>query len=131
MAWNYAQRTGKLYHNNELVASCYSGHGPGVNNPDMQAVPNVGPLPVGEYTIGPFFNDPGGKGPIVCHLTPSPRNKMYGRAGMMIHGDSSAHPGEASHGCIIVWHEARITIRDSGDTMLIVTPDKVQMPKAA
>ena len=30
----------------------YSGHGEGKNNPAMQKVPNVGPIPVGKYTIG-------------------------------------------------------------------------------
>lgn len=34
-------------------------------------------------------------------LTPYVENQMCGRDGFMIHGDSSAHPGEASDGCIV------------------------------
>ncbi len=35
-------------------------------------------------------------------LTPAPANRMFGRSGFFVHGDSNAHPGEASQGCIIM-----------------------------
>ncbi len=34
------------------IGAAYSGHGLGLNNPAMQNVPDVGPLPQGTYVIG-------------------------------------------------------------------------------
>lgn len=92
----------------------YSGHREGKNNPAMQSIHDVGPIPVGQYLIGTFFDDPT-KGPIVAHLTPLPGTNTYGRTGFMIHGDSILHPGTASLGCIIQSRLARETCRDSAD----------------
>jgi hypothetical protein len=51
MTWQYQQSTGQLSHNNIPIASGYSGHDNGVNNPDLQNVHNVGPIPQGSYII--------------------------------------------------------------------------------
>ena len=40
--------------------------------------------------------------PFSLRLTPDPANDMCGRDGFLIHGDSIAHPGTASQGCIIL-----------------------------
>lgn len=44
-AWTCAQKTGELQQDGEHVATGYSGAGEGKNNPKMQSVRNVGPIP--------------------------------------------------------------------------------------
>lgn len=46
---------------------------------------------------------------------------MCGRSGFLIHGDSIAHTGQASHGCIILPRSVREQIAASGDDELEVT----------
>ena len=121
MAWTYQQSSGKLFRDGTLVGIGYSGRDSGLNNPSAESQVSVGPIPVGEWIIGAFFDDPGGKGPIVCHLTPCEGTNALGRSGFMIHGDNGAANHSASHGCIILARPYRIAIRDSGDMMLIVT----------
>jgi hypothetical protein len=60
-----------------------------------------GPIPRGAWTIGEFFDDPGGKGPVVAHLTPCEGTETFGRSGFMIHGDNQALNHSASEGCIV------------------------------
>ena len=120
--WLYSQSTGTLTApDGSLAGQGYSGHGPGINNAAMQNVPDVGPIPVGLYTIGPFRSDPE-KGPLVCDLIPDPENEMFGRSGMMMHGDEILHLGErlASHGCIIQDHLVRLGVSKSADKRLQV-----------
>ena len=98
--WTYEQKTGRMLHDGVLVWVGYSGHGEGKNNPDMQHIPNVGPIPVGRYRIiKPPFNH-SLRGPHCLRLEPLPGNQMFGRNGFLIHGDSTKAPGTASHGCI-------------------------------
>ena len=56
--WTYIQTSGVLSHNGQQDGSGYSGHGDGINNPAMQSVSNVGPIPQGQWTIGEGVNDP-------------------------------------------------------------------------
>jgi hypothetical protein len=101
------------------VAIGYSGKGEGKNNPDMQDVHNVGPLPKGKYTIcAPV--DTVTHGPYVLRLDPDADNEMFGRAGFLIHGDSVVHPGTASEGCIILGRSIREKIWTGGDHNLEV-----------
>ncbi|TFW30290.1 DUF2778 domain-containing protein [Massilia arenosa] len=103
--WGYEQSTGNLYRDGVVVAPVaqgYSGYGSGKNNPDMQAASDLGPIPVGEYSIGPMVELHGGQVKNAVTLTPSPANQMFGRTGFFCHGDSNDHPGEASQGCIII-----------------------------
>jgi hypothetical protein len=44
-AWTYAQKTGELQQDGKNVATGYSGAGPGKNNPEMENIRNVGPIP--------------------------------------------------------------------------------------
>lgn len=103
-----------------MVGIGYSGHGDGLNNPAAQTEHDIGPIPQGEWTIGAFFDDPGGKGPIVCDLTPLPETLTFGRSGFMIHGDNSQGNHSASHGCIILGRKYREMIAASGDNTLVV-----------
>jgi len=117
--WIYTQSTGKLSRSGVVVATGYSGIGAGKNNPAMQNVPDVGPIPQGIYAIGAQF-DSSTHGPHAMPLTPDPGNQMFGRAEFMVHGDSIEHPGQASHGCIIMPRPIRDQIAASGDNQLTV-----------
>jgi Protein of unknown function (DUF2778) len=121
--WTYAQKTGALLQNGQLVATGYSGFEEGKNNPAMQAVKNVGPIPQGDWTIeGPPINT-AEHGPFVLILTPSADTNTFGRSGFLMHGDSIQAPGTASKGCIIMAREARELVWNSGDTDLEVVPE--------
>ena len=118
--WTYNSANGSLSKDGVLVGTGYSGHGDGINNPSLEQVHNVGPIPRGSFTISHFFNDPGGKGPVVARLTPDEGTDTFGRGGFMIHGDNSEHDGTASHGCIVLARSLREQIATSGDTILQV-----------
>ena len=119
----YEQATGNIFEvaggGRDLIDTGYSGsdqHG-GKNNPLAQCVQDIGPLPRGRYTIKPPVAGPS---PLSLPLTPAPDNEMCGRSGFLIHGDSIAQPGTASHGCIIVRRPTRQHIADSGIDLLVV-----------
>jgi len=121
--WTYAQKTGVLQRNGQLVGTGYSGFDNGKNNPDMQAVPDVGPIPRGDWTIvGPPFNT-AEHGPFVLRLDPSPATNTFGRDGFLMHGDSIQAPGTASKGCIIMPRTVREAVWNSGDKELEVVAD--------
>lgn len=115
----YNQTTGVFSRDGIQIGEGYSGHEEGRNNPKMDAAPNVGPLPAGKYTIGESFDHPK-KGPVVMRLIPDPKNIMHNRSAFMIHGDSLAHPGFASEGCIVLPRKARLLISESKDRDLEV-----------
>ena len=119
--WTYVQKSGELLHDSQHVAYGYSGLDEGKNNPDMQAVAGQGPIPQGRWTIGgPPENMIPGPGIYVLHLTPAAGTNTFGRSEFLIHGDSSSHPGCASHGCIIMPHDTRVQVWTSKDTDLEV-----------
>lgn len=117
--WIYAQASGALVYNGEVEGYGYSGGGEGKNNPDMQNVIGVGPIPCGVYAIGEPENTID-HGPFAMPLIPDAANQMFGRSGFMMHGDSIAHPGEASEGCIIMPRDVRNQVWNSGDRGLTV-----------
>ena len=117
--YTYHQASGVIDHDGTIVGVGYSGAPAGKNQPDKQNIPNVGPIPRGLYTIGDPHTDPE-KGPLVMPLEPDPSNCMEGRSGFLIHGDSLAHPGCASEGCIILPHDVRERIAASADNQLTV-----------
>jgi hypothetical protein len=120
--WGYSQSTGNLTDpNGEIRGQGYSGNNSDLDNPAGQGDVDRGPIPQGDWTIGPFFDDPGGKGPVVCHLTPCVDTVTFGRSGFMIHGDNRESNHSASEGCVILSHTLRCLIRDSGDMVLEVT----------
>ena len=118
--WVYDQPTGQIFHDEKAVGTGYSGKGEGKDNPAMESVHNVGPIPKGRYTIGPPHNTLT-HGPYVLPLTPDPDNLMHRRSGFLIHGDSRKAPGTASEGCIILARAIREGIWQSGDHRLEVT----------
>lgn len=115
----YSQKTGELRREGVLVGNCYSGHGLGKNNPNLQHLKDVGPIPCGDYTIEEPV-DTVTHGPFVLRLTPDPKNKMFDRAGFLIHGDSVISPGSASRGCLVTGRSNRENIWKSGDRWLRV-----------
>lgn len=99
----YRQRTGQFLEDGILLATGYSGAGEGKNNPLLEHVRNVGPIPCGEYEIGEAFSSRT-KGPVVMRLIPA-GHKARNRSGFLIHGDNKTHT--ASRGCIILDRKTR------------------------
>jgi type VI secretion system (T6SS) effector TldE1-like protein len=128
-SWTYAQKTGELQKDGAHVANGYSGAGDGKNNPELQTVHNVGPIPEGDWTIsGPPVNT-AAHGPYVLRLTPNSETETFGRSGFLMHGDSQEHPGEASQGCIIMPRPVRQQVWTSGDRDLKVVADAAEAPE--
>jgi RHS repeat-associated protein len=127
LCWEYSQTTGTMTHVDDAsgqrndLATGYSGHGAGVNNPAMEGVEDVGPIPRGDYTIGRQHHS-AATGPASMSLAPSPSNNMHDRGDFAIHGDTSSGDRSASRGCIILPRNARDEIAGSGDNCLRVVP---------
>ena len=119
----YEQHSGRLsLDGHTLTVSAYSGHGGGLNNPELEASPQVGPIPAGRYRIGAEFVHPKA-GPICMRLLPEKGTDTHGRDGFMIHGDNSRGDRSASEGCIIVARPVRVLIAEAvaaGDNELEV-----------
>ncbi len=120
MCWIYTQNSGCMEdENGRVLAMGYSGAGEGKNNPTEETVQNVGPIPEGFYDIQEPF-DSAKLGPYVMALLPDAGTHMFNRSDFYIHGDSKDSPGNASHGCIVLPHFARMHIWESGDHRLQV-----------
>jgi hypothetical protein len=123
--WEYGQSTGQLYYVdnrtgiNFYVATGFSGSGEGKNNPFMEQIPFVGPIPQGTYTIGPqmmHWSSLGTKIPASMSLIPKPGTETFNRYGLLIHS------GSRSTGCIVFEQHIVDIIANSGDTELRVVP---------
>ncbi len=121
--WTYAQKTGDLQQDGKHVSTGYSGANEGKNNPAMDNVPNVGPIPRGDWTIAGPPVDSKDHGPYVLKLNPAPSTETHGRSGFLMHGDSKEHPGSASHGCVILPRAVREVVWQSGDRDLQVVAE--------
>ena len=117
--WTYEQLTGRLLHNGSLIGTGYSGHGDGLNNPSMQNVEGIGPLPRGRYTIGARYHHPI-LGPCTMNLAPAPGNQMFGRSLFRIHGDNPDGNHTASDGCIVLGPSIREAVDACPDRDLTV-----------
>lgn len=117
MPWEYHQRSGILTSPNGQEYQGYSGYPPHRNAPAAEAVHNEGPIPRGTWAIN--LTPTNEKGPLTLRLTPIGHN-AHGRSGFLIHGDSTAHPGAGSTGCIVVPRTAREAIIHSGVSTLEV-----------
>lgn len=89
-----------------------------MNNPAMQWVHNVGPLPRGFYKIGAWSTHPV-LGPISAPLIPQPDASgsyawLGGRGGFYIHGPVF------SEGCVVQTEPIRLAMSLSGDSDLEV-----------
>ncbi len=114
-AWTYAQKTGELRQDGKHVSTGYSGASEGRNNPAMENVSNIGPIPRGGWTIAGPPVDSKHHGPYVLKLNPAPSTETHGRSGFLMHGDSRKHPGGASQGCVILPRAVREEVWQSGD----------------
>ena len=119
MTWTWDQSAGTMSHDGKLVSSGYSGNTRGLNNPAMQNVPNVGPIPRGRWTIVSKGDSPH-TGRFTIVLTPVKGTNTEGRSEFRIHGDNPKKDHSASHGCIILPLDARTKIWASGDRDLQV-----------
>jgi RHS repeat-associated protein len=123
----YSQSTGVMScrdNSGNEYARCvgYAGNGDGVNNPALEGVQNVGPLPRGRYTIGePRYSSNTGRN--ARNLTPDPANNMYGRSNFQWHGanaDRDRGGGRnSSNGCIVTPPDCRLLPR-SGEVLDVV-----------
>jgi hypothetical protein len=124
MTWIWKQKLGELLHDDSHIAWGYAGGNcgqspEGKNNPDMQNVPKVGPLPQGLYKFGtPVLQSH--LGPFAIPLVPDPGNQMFGRSDFFVHGDTISNPGCASEGCIILPRAIRNMLAASPDNDLQV-----------
>ncbi len=107
----YEQSTGYIKDiNGKTIAEGWSGNHKGKNNPDMQNVPCVGPLPQGLYKVGLWELVHGKLGPIVASLTQI-EGETFGRDDFFIHGPSDKNYGEESEGCIVIPRPDRIKVK--------------------
>lgn len=98
----------------------YSGHGEGRNNPEMEGVADIGPIPRGLYRIiKPAYSDKK-LGPMVMKLEPIDHDAL-GRSLFRIHGNN--HTDDASHGCPVLGPIGRGQIAASEDDELEVYTD--------
>jgi len=124
MSWTFESDTGKLYRpDGSFFAKGYAGgnegkNPEGINNPLMQSVWNVGPLPIGLYTFGEVVME-SKLGPFAIPLIPDKENEMFGRGHFYMHGDT-AIPGHASEGCIIMPRPVREEVYSSTDRTIQV-----------
>lgn len=99
---------------------CYSGRGEHKNDPTATGIVMEGPIPCGKYRIGTAYKHDH-LGVYTMNLDPLPGTNTLGRSLFRIHGDSIAHPGDASHGCIIAPRSLRERINNMNDKVLEVT----------
>jgi hypothetical protein len=116
----YSQTTGQLTLDGQEIGKGYAGKGDGKNNSAREKEKNVGPIPAGLWKIGKAREFKGMKD--CFDLTPDGHN-AHKRSGFLIHGDSKAHPGTASEGCIILGPDVRKKIAESGITRLRVVKE--------
>lgn len=119
MSWTYHQRTGELWRNGAKVATGYSGNGKGLNNPDMETVQGVGPIPRGRWYLDGVYNS-AKVGPFAIILDPDPSTNTFGRSAFRIHGDNSKGDRSASNGCIILPRAIRDKLWNFKDRILDV-----------
>lgn len=122
----YIQLSGAILVDGKVIGTGYSGHGDGLNAPDMEGCVDIGPIPAGLWAVGPWEALHLHLGPTVARLTPIGHD-AHGRTGFFVHGDSASLDHSASHGCIIAGRAIREALRDSGQTQLLVTSGEERM----
>ena len=129
MPFVYHQRSGRLAApDGSVLAVGYAGYddgdgvpepGEGKNDPGMERVKMVGPLPAGRWAMGPAF-DHARLGTCCIPLLPLPGTRTYGRSGFLVHGDSRKQPGAGSHGCVVMPLAVRQQLAAASDRVLEV-----------
>lgn len=118
--WSYKIPTGITSQNGTPRAEVsYSGHEEFKNNAAYCDKRGLGPIPPGTYRIGPAYDHPH-LGPVVMNLTPLPGTNTFDRDLFRWHGDSIAHPGEGSDGCICSPRSLRDAVNSTTDRVLQV-----------
>lgn len=124
MTWKWDQSAGELTRDGVFISNGYSGNGRGKNNPALQAVVGIGPIPAGRWKIVERYDSPNvGPYALKLHADDGRIDDTHagtGRGAFRIHGDSARNPGGASHGCIILPRHIREKIWMSGDRDLEV-----------
>lgn len=124
--WVYRQSTGMLVRVNGTVTAFigvgHSGCGAGLNNPAMQAVHGIGPIPCGVYTIGSPRVPSARPGAPVLPLDPDPSGPMFGRTALFARDDIAATNPKASGDCVVFKHLILFQIAASADRQLEVLP---------
>lgn len=123
--WIWKQAAGELWRNGELVSRGYSGKGRGKNNPALQGLAGIGPIPQGDWKLLSIYDSKlvGPRAIVVDKVDSTPGDDIddvTGRGAFRIHGDSIKNPGTASKGCIILPRDVRLKIWSSGDRDLQV-----------
>jgi hypothetical protein len=119
MPWTYQQGTGLLTDPfGQPFARGYSGTGLGRNNPAMESVKNVGPIPRGLYRIGKAYTHLH-LGRVCMNLEPEPETDTHDRTDFRIHANN-ASTNDASHGCVVLDLPYRLTVSVSKDEFLRV-----------
>ena len=130
LRWIYQQSTGNLYRQDNnpsatvLVGSGYSGAPGAVNNGLLDSIGSKGPIPTGDFLIGPqqtITTSDGRVLPGAMRLYPEPGSWLYGRDGFIIHGGDMVRR-TSSAGCIIQVHSVRDAVGIAGDRRLAVVP---------
>lgn len=118
MTYRYYQSRGVLVsEDGEVLGEGYAGSGEGRNNPAMQRIRNVGPIPRGSYEVGEIYPRHPRLGPVAIPLDPFEENEMFGRGWFYMHGDNRKH--DASLGCIVMPRAAREKLV-AGDVIEVV-----------
>jgi hypothetical protein len=128
----FHQKTGLIDLSNGEHSQGYAGHGEGKNNPEMENVRGVGPLPHGIYVAVSMFHHHPDLGAYAMLLQPDEETKAriiaLGRdpGSFFCHGDSYMHPGDASDGCIILDRVTRLWIWNNDHAIKVIPGDLVQ-----
>ena len=125
MPWTFEISTGKMFDPaGKLAGVGYAGGDLGkrpdaVDNPADESIPDIGPLPEGLYMFGSLVFHHVKLGTYCFPLNPDKDNRMYGRSGFWVHGDTAV-PGHASEGCIVQPYPTRVAMYESTDHVLQV-----------
>lgn len=124
MTWKWDQSAGELTRDGKAISRGYSGKCRGKNNPALQGLRGIGPIPAGRWKIVERY-DSANVGPHALKLFADDgrlddTHAETGRGAFRIHGDSIKNPGTASNGCIILPRSIREMIWKSGDRDLVV-----------
>ena len=111
--------TTQAFAGNDSRPGVNPGHLQGRNNPRLQAVHCIGPLPTGVYRCGSWGVYPK-VGKMACPLTQI-AGETYGRDGFFIHGPGEGDPANSSEGCIVVPHDDRLKVMGANPTTVTVT----------
>ena len=131
MNLNFSQSSGIITQDNGVVVTvrAFAGnnyrpdHNPdglkGRNNPLMQDVHFIGPLPQGLYRVGEWGDHP----PVGQNSAPLTQigGETYGRSAFFMHGPGGEDPENSSEGCIVIPHDDRLKVIALNPATITVT----------